>query len=147
MEILNSIGERLREERERMQKTQSEIAGIAVAADVPGATRQSQAKYEKGLAAPSATYLAAIAAAGADVLYILTGKRVGPAPLILNDDEKGLLADYREASGPVRRAARAALQSGASPPGGIRNQTINAPVVGNVSGGSVSISNKVKNNR
>jgi len=75
MEIFNSIGERLRTVRESMDKTQSDFAAIAAAADVPGATRQSQAKYEKGLATPSATYLAAIAAAGADVLYILSGKR------------------------------------------------------------------------
>ena len=73
MEIINSIGERLLAVRENMHKTQSDFAEIAASAGVPGATRQSQAKYEKGLATPSAAYLAAIAAAGADVLYILTG--------------------------------------------------------------------------
>lgn len=73
MEIFSSIGSRLLEVREQLGKTQSDFAAIAAAAGVPGATRQSQAKYEKGLATPSAAYLAAIAAAGADVLYILTG--------------------------------------------------------------------------
>lgn len=146
METLNSIGSRLLGERERLKKTQSEFAGIAMAAGVPGATRQSQAKYEKGLAAPSATYLAAIAAAGADVLYILTGSRDRPAPTALTEEEKGMLADYREAPGPVRRAARAALQSGSAPPGS-RIQTINAPVKGVVAGGSVTIgSHNIKNN-
>jgi len=117
MEINKSIGSRLLEVRESMGKTQSDFAAIAVAAEVPGATRQSQAKYEKGITTPSATYLAAIAAAGADVLYIVTGSRDGPAPERLSDDERAMLADYREASGALRRAARAALQSGTAQPG------------------------------
>lgn len=75
MEINISIGERLREQRELMGKSQTEFASIAVAAGVPGATRQSQAKYEKGLASASAAYMAALAAQGVDVLYILTGAR------------------------------------------------------------------------
>lgn len=73
MEINNSIGIRLKESRERLGKTQSEFAEIAADFGAPGVTRQSQAKYEKGLATPSAAYLAGIAATGVDVLYILTG--------------------------------------------------------------------------
>ncbi|PZP61199.1 MAG: transcriptional regulator [Delftia acidovorans] len=76
MEINASIGARLKEVREELGLSQTEFAQIAEKAGVPGATRQSQAKYEKGLAAPSAAYLATIAAAGADVLYILTGQRI-----------------------------------------------------------------------
>lgn len=79
MEYFVSIGERLREVRERLGKTQSDFADIAASAGVPGATRQSQAKYEKGLSSPSAAYLSAIAAAGADVLYILTGQPIAEA--------------------------------------------------------------------
>ena len=73
MEINNSIGIRLKESRERLGKTQSEFAEIAADFGAPGVTRQSQAKYEKGLATPNAAYLAGIAATGVDVLYILTG--------------------------------------------------------------------------
>ena len=79
MEINVCIGVRLKEIREALALSQTEFAQIAGNAGVPGATRQSQAKYEKGLATPSAAYLAAIAAAGADVLYILTGQRSGVA--------------------------------------------------------------------
>ena len=79
MEINVCIGVRLKEIREALALSQTEFAQIAGNAGVPGATRQSQAKYEKGLATPSAAYLAAIAAAGADVLYILTGQRSGAA--------------------------------------------------------------------
>lgn len=86
MEINISIGERLKEVREALKLSQTEFAQIAEKAGVPGATRQSQAKYEKGQAAPSAAYLAAIAAAGVDVLYILKGQHAGvaatPAPLL-----------------------------------------------------------------
>ncbi len=79
MEINVYMGVRLKEIREALALSQTEFAQIAGNAGVPGATRQSQAKYEKGLATPSAAYLAAIAAAGADVLYILTGQRSGVA--------------------------------------------------------------------
>ena len=97
MEINSSIGERLREVREGMGKTQSDFAEIAAVAGVPGATRQSQAKYEKGLAAPTAAYMAAIAAAGADVLYVITGQRSGGyvPPPALKPDEAALVDNYR----------------------------------------------------
>jgi len=109
MEIFISIGERLREEREAMGKTQSDFAEIAAAAGVPGATRQSQAKYEKGLASPSAAYLSAIALKGVDVRYVLTGDREVPQGLVLNAEEETLLSYFRAASTEIRRAALGAL--------------------------------------
>jgi len=109
MEIFISIGMRLKEEREAMGKTQSDFAEIASAAGVPGATRQSQAKYEKGLASPSAAYLSAIALQGVDVRYILTGNRDGTPPLVLSAEEQTMLNYFRDASKEVRRAALGAL--------------------------------------
>lgn len=98
MEMMIPIGQRLREVREAMSLSQSEFAAIAASAGVPGATRQSQAKYEKGLQAPGASYLAAIAARGADVLFILTGQRSqAPAAPAFTPDELALLANYRQA--------------------------------------------------
>lgn len=94
MEINISIGERLREVREQMGKSQTEFALIAAAAGVPGATRQSQAKYEKGLAAASSAYLAAIANAGADVMYILTGHRTGSVTPVLSRRVAALVNNY-----------------------------------------------------
>ncbi|GIX31402.1 MAG: hypothetical protein KatS3mg124_1874 [Porticoccaceae bacterium] len=41
--------------------------------------RRAQIRYEQGERDPDAGYLAAIAAAGADVTYILTGRRERPA--------------------------------------------------------------------
>ena len=110
MEINICIGARLREVREALELSQTEFAQIAERAGVPGATRQSQAKYEKGLATPGAAYLAAIAAAGADVLYILTGQRSQPVPPAqeLPRQEQEWLALYRNSSEEVRAALKAA---------------------------------------
>jgi transcriptional regulator with XRE-family HTH domain len=95
MDIFAPIGARLREERERLGLSQTDAASIAESAGAPGATRQSQALYEKGKRMPDAAYLASIAAAGADVLYILTGQRgSAPAPA-LAPDEAALLDNYR----------------------------------------------------
>ena len=101
MEINVYMGVRLKEIREALALSQTEFAQIAGNAGVPGATRQSQAKYEKGLATPSAAYLAAIAAAGADVLYILTGQRTeGTAS---DPAEQVLLDSYRRCSSQARQ--------------------------------------------
>lgn len=116
MEIFISIGERLKEEREAMGKTQSDFAEIAAAAGVPGATRQSQAKYEKGLASPSAAYLSAIALRGVDVHYVLTGERDRAQTVSkLTAEEETMLGYFREASKEVRRAALGALLGAAGP--------------------------------
>lgn len=80
------IGERLREERERLGLNQADFAACG------GATRKTQYNYEAGERAPDGGFLAAIAAAGADVQYILTGIRSSAA---LAPDEQALLAGYR----------------------------------------------------
>ncbi len=86
-----TIGKRLKEERERLQQTQAEFAALVAA------TKRSQINWEKGTAMPNAAYLAAIASAGADVNYILTGIRVGfssypPAPAHRTHRPRGTLA-------------------------------------------------------
>ena len=67
------IGTRLREERERLEMTQEEFGQAG------GVLKRALIRYEKGERMPDAAFLAAIAAAGADVLYILTGQRSGVA--------------------------------------------------------------------
>ncbi|REF69739.1 MULTISPECIES: helix-turn-helix domain-containing protein [Paracoccus] len=73
---MSSFSDRLREERLRLNMVQPQLAEIG------GVGKQSQINYESGKRQPDASYLAAIAAAGADVLYILTGERRSglPAP-------------------------------------------------------------------
>lgn len=64
-----TIGSRLRLERERLGLTQDELAKAG------GVGRQSQFRFESGQRSPDADYLAAVAKVGADVLFIVTGKR------------------------------------------------------------------------
>lgn len=68
-----SIGERLKEERERL--------GLSQPALIQGHPR-SQVRYEKGERSPDANYLARVAEAGADVSYIVTGKRTAQSGII-----------------------------------------------------------------
>jgi transcriptional regulator with XRE-family HTH domain len=49
--------------------SQTEFAALG------GASKRAQIRYESGERSPDAEYLAGIAARGADVLYIVTGKR------------------------------------------------------------------------
>lgn len=85
------IGERLREEREKLEFNQADFSAKG------GCTRKTQYNYEAGERAPDGAYLAAIAAAGADVQYILTGIRSVTAPSVptLSRDEEALLDNYR----------------------------------------------------
>jgi transcriptional regulator with XRE-family HTH domain len=105
-----TISDRLREQREALGLSQQ------VLADRCGISARSQRNYESGERLPDAAYLAAFAAAGADVLYILTGSREGPPPVVLTSEEQTMLSYFREASKEVRRAALGALL-GAAPSG------------------------------
>ena len=83
-----SLGGRLRKVREEMGLSQAEFAEIA------GVLRTSQGFYEREKRTPDTAYLERIAAAGVDVVYILTGFRA-QAP-ILSPVEADLLDNFRE---------------------------------------------------
>jgi hypothetical protein len=51
--------------------------------------------YENGSRSPGANYLMAMAAAGVDIAFALTGRRSAPAPL--SPEEAELLADFAAA--------------------------------------------------
>lgn len=100
------IGHRLREERERLGLTQPVFAELA------GAKKRTLIDWEKDVSSPTAVQLAQLAAAGADVLYILTGQRTGgaspPAPArALARDEEILLDNYRHCPPDARAAIKA----------------------------------------
>lgn len=67
---MDRIGERLREERNRLKCTQKDFAALG------GVLANAQSKYEHGQRSPSALYLARLARIGVDVLYVLTAHRV-----------------------------------------------------------------------
>ena len=68
-----NLNERIKEERERLGYSQTAFAALAEA------SKHSQINWEKGVGTPTAAVLAAWAAHGLDVLYVVTGQRSGVA--------------------------------------------------------------------
>jgi transcriptional regulator with XRE-family HTH domain len=87
--------DRLKEERKRLGLNQDEFAALG------GVKKGAQFNYENGSRTPDSDYLAAVAAAGVDVLYLLTGEHALSA---LPADEHELLTGYRKLD--VRAKAR-----------------------------------------
>ncbi|MBS5840547.1 helix-turn-helix transcriptional regulator [Pseudomonas lundensis] len=86
------IGDRLKQERERLGLNQTELAAAA------GASKNSQYNYEKGERSPDAAYLAAVAQKGVDILYVVTGV---PTPQVVEgftEVEDKLVNQYRALS-------------------------------------------------
>ncbi|HIE2486079.1 TPA: helix-turn-helix domain-containing protein [Pseudomonas aeruginosa] len=106
---MSTIGQRLREERERLGLNQTDFAEIG------GIQKRAQINYEKDERHPDAAYLAAITEAGVDVLYVLVGQRqVGvtspPAQeqeVPLTPEERALLENFRHCSPDTRAAIKA----------------------------------------
>lgn len=67
---MDTIGFRLRAERERLSFSQEAFANKG------GVHRRTQVNYESGERNPDAAYLAAIAGLGVDITYVVTGSRV-----------------------------------------------------------------------
>lgn len=99
------IGDRLKEERERLGFNQTEFAAKA------GASKNSQYNYEKGERSPDASYLAAVAEQGVDVLYVVTGQRSSMGESQLSNDDLEIVMHVRslgdEDKGAVMRLLRA----------------------------------------
>jgi len=135
---MNTIGKRLREERERLGLSQVAFG------EVGGVQKRAQINYEADERSPSAEYLSAIAVIGVDVVFILTGSRSDVGSTALGPDEVALLGYFRQASADGRAAitAAAAAMAGAkvvAKPS--KTQTFNAPVgqtVQTISGGTFS---------
>lgn len=106
-----SIGKRLRDERERLGLSQPTFAAVA------GTTKQTLFSWETGKTAPDGFQLAALSAAGADVLYILTGQRSQPVPpqALLPEGDRILLDNFHAAPPQVRDGVKTTL--GAFAPG------------------------------
>lgn len=118
--------ERLREERKRLKLNQTQLAALA------GTTKNSQLNYEKGNVCPNAEYLVAIAAAGVDVQYVLTGQRSSEP--VLTPQQKALIDLYEAAPPSIQAAALAVLATGQSGMSGVH--------IGRDNNGHISISHK-----
>lgn len=66
---MDTIGDRLKSERERLGLSQTEFG------DAGGVQKNAQFKYERNERCPDLTYLKRLAAIGVDALYVLTGER------------------------------------------------------------------------
>lgn len=82
-----SIGERLREERERMGLSQPKFAALA------STTKQTLFSWESGKTAPDGFQLSVLAESGVDIQYVLTGHREVGVPV--DAAEQALLESYR----------------------------------------------------
>lgn len=89
-----SIGQRLREEREKIGLNQTAMGAVG------GVRKQAQLKYENNESYPNAEYLAAVAKIGVDIQYVVLGIRSAQA---INDEEQQLLAAFRAASPQIRQ--------------------------------------------
>jgi len=122
---------RLREERDRIGKSQAEFASLG------GVQRRAQINYEAGERFPDVAYLAALAAHGVDVRYVITGERDRAGARELSADEERVLALFRLAPAPVRQAVLAALAVGeapAAPPRKVGGVQLNVHPGGTVGG-------------
>mgnify|MGYP002344574184 CR=1 FL=1 len=107
----NSLGERLKAERERLGYTQPEFAELA------GASKRTQIGWEQGRSVPDANALVAWAAEGLDVGFLLSGKKADVATSRhLPPDEQLLLEAYRGMTAPARKALLAELLTSGKKP-------------------------------
>lgn len=123
---MQNFKERLKEERKRLKIKSGELAELG------GVSAVSQSCYEKGKQLPGAAYLAAIAEAGVDVQYVLTGQRC--ATPVLTPQQKALIDLYEAAPPSIQAAALAVLATGQSGMGGVH--------IGRDNNGHISISHK-----
>jgi transcriptional regulator with XRE-family HTH domain len=105
------IGDRIKEERERLGLTQP------VFAEAAGAAKRTLIEWEKGSTSPNAVQLSALYAIGVDVQYILTGI---PSATTLAADERLLLERYRSSSQALKDAALRVLLNGEQDPSGAK---------------------------
>lgn len=103
------IGQRLKEERKRLGLNQTEMGSHGKV------SLQAQVRYEKGERTPDAVYLSGIANAGADILYIITGKHTPVQMSSLSIEETSLVDYYRHAAAEGRKALEATGAAVAKP--------------------------------
>ena len=99
-----AIGQRLKEERERIGLSQEQLGIIG------GVKKLAQFRYENGETYPNAQYLAEVVKIGIDVNYVLFGTRANNT---LTAEEEQLLATFRAAPPAVRQFMLGGIASSA----------------------------------
>lgn len=90
MLISAGAGVRLREEREKTGKSQTDFGKAA------GVSRGTQKAYELEISSPDIRYLCALQDLQVDVHYVLTGARVSADPGTLSEREVAFLGYFRQ---------------------------------------------------
>lgn len=90
--ISSGVGERLREERERLGQNQTDF-GVSL-----GVSRGTQKAYELESSSPDVRYLSGLQELGVDVHYVLTGSRGDTDLNNLTDVESAVLGNMRRMS-------------------------------------------------
>lgn len=90
MLISPGIGERLREERDRLAINQTDFGAAA------GVSRGTQKAYELETSAPDTRYLCALQGMGVDVHFVLTGATSQVEASSISTEEADLLKHYRQ---------------------------------------------------
>lgn len=105
MLIADRVGERLREERERLGLTQTEF-GVLL-----GVSRGTQKNYELGANSLDLRYVAALEERGVDAAYVLTGRRSTPNGQLFTAAEEELINQFRSIPEDDQKAIRRFLKA------------------------------------
>lgn len=105
MLIADRVGERLREERERLGLSQTDF-GVLL-----GVSRGTQKNYELGSSSLDLRYVTALEEKGVDAGYVLTGKRSTPLGQLFTSTEERLIMQFRSISDDDQKAIRRFLQA------------------------------------
>lgn len=106
---MSTVGERLREERDRLGMSQTAFA------EAGGVQKRAQINYEKDERSPDARYLIALFGLNVDVMYVLTSQRSnGASTHHLPPDEQLLLESYRGMAAKARKELLAEMLTGGS---------------------------------
>ncbi|MBA6043602.1 helix-turn-helix domain-containing protein [Pseudomonas lactis] len=92
MYISDGVGDRLKEERDRLSLNQTDFGALG------SVSRGTQKAYEQGTNSPDLRYLAALEVAGVDVQYVLTGVKAALSKDGLDSVESKVLENYRSLS-------------------------------------------------
>lgn len=92
MYISDGVGDRLREERDRLGLNQTDFGAKG------GVSRGTQKAYELGANSPDLRYLAALEKAGVDIQYVLSGSRALLSEEGLDSIESTMIKFFRTLS-------------------------------------------------
>jgi transcriptional regulator with XRE-family HTH domain len=105
MLIADQVGERLREERERLGLSQTEFGALL------GVSRGTQKNYELGANSLDLRYVSALEECGVDAAFVLTGRRSTPLGQLFSPEEEKLIKQYRSITPFDQEAIRRFLQA------------------------------------